>query len=362
MVKLIARPTPSRIWTIASPLLAIVITIVIGLAIFSALGKDPLKGLLVFFWEPIKTPYALGELMVKATPLLIIALGLSVCFRSNVWNIGAEGQFVMGAIFAAGMALSVGKTGSPDAGLGNLLGFGIVPAILLAGVLGGMLWAAIAALLRDRFNASEILVSLMLVYIAVLALNFMVHGPWKDPQGYNFPQSKTFEAITQMPRLFSGSRVNIGLILALLGAGCLWLFLFRTKAGFAQSVGGLAPAAAAYGGFSSRKALWTALLVSGGAAGLAGALEVAGPIGQLTPYLPAGYGFAAIIVAFVGRLHPVGMVLSAILMSMFYIGGELAQSRLGIPKSVTGVFQGLLLLTLLACDTLIAYRISWKKS
>ena len=137
----------------------------------------------------------------------------------------------------------------------------------------------------------------------------------------------------------------------------LWVFLFRTRAGFAQQVGGLAPAAARYAGFSSRKALWMALLTSGGAAGLAGALEVAGPIGQLTPYVPAGYGFAAIIVAFVGRLHPVGMVFSAILMSMFYIGGELAQSRLGLPKSLTGVFQGLLLFTLLACDTLMAYRI-----
>ena len=362
MLKLIPRPSPSRVWTLASPLLALAITVIVGLAIFSALGKNPLQGLLVFFWEPIKSPYALGELMVKATPLLIIALGLSVCFRSNVWNIGAEGQFVMGAIFAGGMALSVGKAGSADAGFGNALGVGIIPAILLAGLLGGMFWAGITAFLRDRFNANEILVSLMLVYIAVLTLNFMVHGPWKDPLGHNFPQSKTFEAITQMPKLFAGSRVNLGLILALLGAGALWLFLFRTKAGFAQTVGGLAPAAAAYGGFSSKRALWTALLVSGGAAGLAGALEVAGPIGQLTPYIPAGYGFAAIIVAFVGRLHPLGMVLSAILMSMFYIGGELAQSRLGIPKSVTGVFQGLLLFALLACDTLIAYRVTWRKS
>ena len=203
--------------------------------------------------------------------------------------------------------------------------------------------------------------ALIMVYVAIQLLNFLVYGPWKDPQGYNFPQTKTFEAVTQMPRLMDGSRITIGLILALLGAGAVWVFLFRTYAGYAQIVGGLAPAAARYAGFSSRRALWTALLISGGAAGLAGALEVAGPIGQLTPYVPAGYGFAAIIVAFVGRLHPVGMVFSAILMSMFYIGGELAQSRMGLPKSITGVFQGLLLFTLLACDTLIAYRLVWKK-
>lgn len=352
MFKLEPRPEASKFWGIASPLLALAITVVLGVMLFALLGKDPVKGLQVFFWEPIKSGYALGELMVKATPLLLIALGLAVCFRSNVWNIGAEGQFVIGAIAAGGIALLAGKE----------TGRWIVPVILLAGVLGGMAWGAITAVLRDRFNANEILVSLMLVYVAVQVLNYLVFGPWKDPAGYNFPQTKNFDAVTQIPRLMQGSRVSIGLIIALLGAAALWVFLFRTRAGFAQQVGGLAPDAARYAGFSSRKALWIALLVSGGCAGLAGALEVAGPIGQLTPYVPAGYGFAAIIVAFVGRLHPVGMVFSAILMSMFYIGGELAQSRLGLPKSLTGVFQGLLLFTLLACDTLMAYRIRFTPS
>ena len=347
MLKLEPRPQASKMWSYGSPLLALAVTVLLGVILFMALGKDPVKALLVFFWEPVRTPYALGELMVKATPLLIIALGLAVCFRSNVWNIGAEGQFVMGAVTAGGMALMADKN----------TGIWIIPAILLAGVLGGVVWAGITALLRDKFNASEILVSLMLVYVAILVLNYLVFGPWKDPAGYNFPQTRTFEKITQIPRLMTGSRMSVGLLIALAGSAALWIFLFRTRAGFAHQVGGLAPAAARYAGFSSRKALWVALLVSGGAAGLAGALEVAGPIGQLTPYVPAGYGFAAIIVAFVGRLHPVGMVFSAILMSMFYIGGELAQSRLGLPKSLTGVFQGLLLFTLLACDTLIAYRV-----
>jgi ABC-type uncharacterized transport system permease subunit len=350
MIKLVARPEPSKFWTYASPLLALTLTVALGVLLFLALGKDPVKGLGVFFWEPIRSAYALSELMVKATPLLIIALGLAVCFRSNVWNIGAEGQFVIGAVAASGVALLASKTTGPW----------IVPAILLAGVLGGMAWGGITALLRDRFNANEILVSLMLVYVADMVLSYLVFGPWKDPNGYNFPQSKTFEAVTQIPRLIQGSRVNVGILLAALGVLAMWLFLFRTYAGFKQEVSGLAPAAARYAGFSSRRSLWVALLVSGGAAGLAGALEVAGPIGQLTPYVPAGYGFAAIIVAFVGRLHPVGVVLSAVLMSMFYIGGELAQSRLGLPKSLTGVFQGLLLFSLLACDTLMAYQVTWR--
>jgi len=351
MLKLEARPQPSPGWTYGSPLLALAVTVLIGVLMFVALGKDPVSGLRVFFWDPIKSAYALGELTVKATPLLLIALGLAVCFRSNVWNIGAEGQYVLGAIAASGVALLADKT----------TGGWIVVPVILAGILGGMVWAGLTAWLRDRFNANEILVSLMLVYVAVLLLSFIVSGPWKDPQGYNFPQSRTFDAATRVPRLLTGSRMNIGIFLALIGVAGVWVFLFRTRAGFAQQVGGLAPAAARYAGFSSRRALWVALLVSGGMAGLAGALEVAGPIGQLTPYVPAGYGFAAIIVAYVGRLHPVGMVLSAILMSMFYIGGELAQSRLGLPRSLTGVFQGLLLFTLLACDTLLHYRLRWAK-
>lgn len=350
-LKLEARAQNSTFWSYGSPVLALLLTVVIGVALFIALGKDPVRGLQMFFWEPISSAYAWGELMVKATPLLIIALGLAVCFRSNVWNIGAEGQFIVGALLAGAVALLADKDSSRW----------IVLAIILAGVVGGMVWASLTALLRDKFHANEILVSLMLVYVADLLLGYMVYGSLKDPNGFNFPQSKTFEAVTQIPRLLTGSRMSIGLLIAIALAISLWVFLFRTRAGFAQQVGGLAPAAARYAGFSSRKALWVAMLCSGGAAGLAGALEVAGPIGQLTPYVPAGYGFAAIIVAFVGRLHPVGMVFSAILMSMFYIGGELAQSRLGLPKSITGVFQGLLLFSLLACDTLLAYRLVWLK-
>ncbi|MBV9891588.1 MAG: ABC transporter permease [Rhizobacter sp.] len=350
MLKLEARPEPSRAMSIASPLIALAITVVIGTCLFLVLGKDPLRGLAVFFVEPVKSVYALTELAVKATPLLLIALGLAVCFRSNVWNIGAEGQFILGAIFASGAAMQA----TPQTG-----GWFFV-VVIGAGVVGGMVWAAIVALLRDRFNANEILVSLMLVYVAEQVLNYLVYGPWKDPAGYNFPQTITFLKSTQIPRLFTGFRVNIGLLIALAAVGAFWVLLFRTYAGFQLQVGGLAPLAARYAGFSSRRALWTALLLSGGAAGLAGALEAVGPLGQLTPHVPAGYGFAAIIVAFVGRLHPVGIVFSALLMSMFYIGGELAQSRLGLPKSITGVFQGLLLFTLLACDTLIVYRIRWK--
>ncbi len=355
MLRLEIRPQPSRLMSLLSPVLALALTLVIGAALFAWLGKDPLRGLQLFFVEPLHNLYSLSELLVKATPLVLIALGLAVCFRSNVWNIGAEGQFVVGALAAGWVAMQAG----PDTAW---LGRGIVAPILLAGVLGGMAWAAIVALLRDRFHANEILVSLMLVYVAEMLLGYLVYGPWKDPQGYNFPQTITFLPETRIPRLAPPLRAHIGSLLALAGVGALWLFLFRTYRGFALQVGGLAPLAARYAGFSSRHAVWTALLVSGGMAGLAGGLEAAGPLGQLTPYVPAGYGFAAIIVAYVGRLHPVGIVLSGLLMSMFYIGGELAQSRLGMPKALTGVFQGLLLFALLACDTLILYRLRWQRA
>ena len=196
MLRLEPRPAPSRAWTWASPLLALAITVVIGVILFSVMGKDPVRGLQVFFWEPIKSAYALGELAVKATPLLLIALGLAVFFRSNIWNIGAEGQFVIGAIAAGGVALLAGKE----------TGRWIVVAVLMAGVLGGMAWAGITAFLRDKFNAGEILVSLMLVYVAIQVLGYLFYGPWKDPAGYNFPQTRTFDAVTQIPRLMAGSR------------------------------------------------------------------------------------------------------------------------------------------------------------
>jgi len=352
MFKLEPRAAPSKALMLASPLIALGITVLVGVLLFVALGKDPMAGLQMFFVEPLKSTYALSELSIKATPLVLIALGLAVCFRANIWNIGAEGQFIMGAVFAGGVAMQATPTSS----------HWIIVPILLAGMLGGMVWAGIVALLRDRFNASEILVSLMLVYVADMVLSYLVYGPWKDPAGYNFPQTITFLEATRVPKLITGLRMNIGVFISAALVAGFTVFLARTYAGFQLQVGGLAPDAARYAGFSSRKALWTGLLLSGARAGLAGGLDAAGPQGQLTPYIPLGYGFGAIIVAFVGRLHPVGIVLSAILMSMFYIGGELAQSRLGLPKALTGVFQGLLLFALLACDTFIHQRLRWVAS
>ena len=351
MLKLEARPQPSRLMSVASPLIALALTAFFAAILFAALGKDPVRGLGVFFFEPLNGQRQITEVLLKATPLVVIALGLAMCYRSNVWNIGAEGQFLLGAVCGGGVALWLTTHGIV---LPKIVG---IPLVLAAGVLGGMAWAALVALLRDRFNANEILVSLMLVYVAQQLVNWLVFGPWKDPQGFNFPQTKTFDASTWLPMLIDRSRLNIGFLIALAAVALSWLFMFRSYRGFQLQVGGLAPAAARYAGFSSRTALWMALLISGGLAGLAGAMEAVGPLRQLTPHISTGLGFTAIIVVFVGRLHPLGIVFAGILLSMMLIGGELGQSRLGLPNALTGVFQGLLLVLLLACDTLIHYRL-----
>jgi general nucleoside transport system permease protein len=345
-----ARDAPSRLFTHASPPLAIAATLIAGAALFAALGRDPVRGLSLFFVEPFTSLRTLGELAIKATPLLLIGLGLSVSFRANVWNIGAEGQFVLGAVCAGRVALWASDESSALV---------IVPTLLIAGSLGGMFWAALTALLKDRFAASEILVSLMLVYVAEQLLSYLVFGPWRDPAGHNFPQTIMFAEPALIPRLVAGSRANLGSLIALAFVGVFWIFLQRSHPAYALEVGGLSPAAARYAGFSSRASIWSACLVSGAMAGLAGALEVAGPVGQLTPHISTGYGFAAIIVAFVGRLSPTGVIFSSVLMSMFYLGGELVQSRMGLPKSLTLVFQGGLLFALLASDTLIHGRPRW---
>jgi simple sugar transport system permease protein len=351
MLKLEARPQPSKLMSIASPVLALVLTAILAALLFAALGKDPVKGLTMFFVEPLSSLRQFSEVLLKATPLIVIALGLAVCYRSNVWNIGAEGQYLLGALGGGGVALYLTTHGIvlPKAVA--------VPLVLVGGVLGGMAWASIVALLRDKFNASEILCSLMLVYVAQQLVNNLVFGPWKDPAGFNFPQTKNFDPSTWLPNLLPGTRLHIGMAIALVAVGLMWVFMFRMFRGYQLQVGGLAPQAARYAGFSASTSLWTALMISGGLAGLAGGIDSIGTLKQITPHMSAGLGFTAIIVCFVGRLHPVGIVFAGFLLSMMIIGGELGQSRLGLPNALTGVFQGLLLVLLLACDTLIHFRI-----
>ena len=347
LFKLIKRPEPSRLMVFMSPLIALTLTLLSGVVLFQLMGVNPGEALFAFFVEPLTSKYGWGELGVKATPLVLIAVALSIGFRAGVWNIGAEGQLTLGAICGGGIALLFYDVES----------IFVLPLMVVCGILGGMLWASIPAFLRTRFNANEILTSLMLTYVATLFLSVLVHGPWRDPDGFNFPESRIFSDSATLPLILEGTRLHLGWIFALLVVIGAWVLMSRTIIGFQVKVVGEAPAAGRYAGFSVNKIIWFTLMLSGGAAGLAGLVEVAGPIGQLLPSISPGYGFTAIIVAFVGRLHPVGVLFAGLLLALSYLGGESAQISLNLPLAVTGVFQGMLLFFLLACDVLIHYRI-----
>ena len=347
MPRLERRPEPSRAMIYASPAIAVVLTVATSMAMFGLLGVDPVKAIGAFFIDPVSTLDGLAELCVKATPLILIGVGLSLGFQANVWNIGAEGQLTIGALAGGGLALAFYDQASVL----------LLPAMLAAGVLGGVAWAAVPAFLRVRWNTNEILTSLMMTYVALLALSYLVHGPWKDPEGFNFPESRLFHDAATLPVLVAETRLNAGALLALLAVAAGWVLIARHVIGFQIKVVGMAPLAAGFAGFKEPRLVWLTLLVSGGCAGLAGVIEVAGAIGQIVPSISPGYGFTAIIVAFLGRLHPVGVLFAGLLMALTYLGGDSAQITMNLPNAVTGVFQGMLLFFLLACDVLIRYRV-----
>ncbi len=351
MLELEPRANLPRWADALSPLVALAVTVVIGAALFAALGYPPLAALHAYFVEPLSEIWSLHELALKAAPLIIIAVGLSVCFRSQNWNIGAEGQLVMGAIVGSAIPILL-----PDAS-----GPWVLPAMLILGMAGGAAWAAVPALLKTRFGANEILVSLMLVYVASLFLDFLVRGPWRNPEGFNFPESRNFGPDAVLPELVSvgewGGRANWGLVVALVAAVLVSILLARTMKGFEITVTGASPRAALFAGFDPKRTTLFVFLLSGALAGLAGIVEVSGAIGQLRPSISPGYGFTAIIVAFLGRLNPLAIVVAGFVLALTYLGGEAAQISIGMSDKVARVFQGVLLFAVLASDTLVRYRI-----
>jgi len=350
-----ARPAPSRTMRFASPALAALLTLASGWLVFRIAGSDPSAAMYAFFIAPLSSLNGWAELLLKASPLCLIGMGLALSYRANVWNIGAEGQMLLGGVAASGVAIYGG----------DMPRYEMLPLMMLAGMLGGMLWAAVPAFLRTRFNTSEILVSLMLTYIAPQLILYLVSGPWRDPQGMNFPLSEMFDSNALYPTfsgdwhwaLWRGTRINASVFVTLIAIPAMWIFMKKRFASYRMTVGGLAPLAARYAGFSEKTTIWSALLISGALAGLAGMGEISGPIGQLQATWSPGYGFTAIIVVFIGRLHPVGVVLGSLLMALLYLGGESVQTALQLPQALSGVFQGLLLFALLACDLFVNYRV-----
>ena len=349
MLRLEARAESSKLMSYASPLIAIVLMLFGGLLLFTFLGKDPVEGFKIFFINPVSDTYGISELFLKATPLMLVAIGLAIGFRANVWNIGAEGQYIMGGAAASAVALYFYETDSVF----------VLVAMVIAGGIGGMLWASIPAFLKTRFNTNEILVSLMLVYVAQLMVSWLVHGPMMDPDGFNFPQSRMFEESALLPMLVEGTRLNAAFLFALSALLVGYIFMNRSFLGFQMQVAGNAKDAARYAGFSAKRMIWIGLLSGGGMAGLAGMSEVSGPMGQLTEHVSNNYGFAAIIVAFVARLNPIGIFFASLLMALLYLGGEQAQQYMNLPSSISNVFQGMLLMFLLGSDVFINYRLKW---
>lgn len=361
--KLVAREVPSRQMQFVIPVIVTVLTLAAGLLIFMLLGVDAGSAFKAYFVDPLSSLYSISELLLKALPLCLIALGLGVAYRANVWNIGAEGQLIMGGVAATWAMANFNQT----------MTVGLLPLMLICGILAGALWGGLAAWMKTRFNANEILTTLMLVYVAQGFLQFCLVGtvehpaPLQDPQGTGFPQSQQFPEFAlmlqfhQLSAFFQGTRIHVGVLLMLVAVPLAWLFTAKSFKGYQMKVAGLAPDAANYAGFKTKQLVWLAMLVSGGLAGLAGAIEVAGPVGQLQDSWRPGYGFTAIIVAFLGRLHPVGILLGALLMALLTLGGEALQMSMSLPQSVSSLFQGLLLLFLLSADVLVKYRVVWRK-
>ena len=344
---LVRRESASMKIKVLAPGIAFGVAVLLNLALYVAIGRNPAAVFYALLVEPFLSWSSISEVLLKATPLMLIAQGLAIGFRAKVFNIGAEGQFILGAIFASSLPVWF-----PQA-----TGQWMWPTMLVLGAIGGACWASITAYWRVRFNANEILVSLMLSLVALQVLNYLLVGPWKDPDGFNFPQSVMFQFDALVPTLITGTRVNVSLLITLALSLAAWVFMQRSFEGFKLQVGGLAPRAASYAGYSESRAIWLALLIGGFAAGLAGAAEVAGPLGQLQRSISTGYGYAAIIVAYLGGLHPIGIVFSALVMAALYIGGDNAMVSANLPIAAVRVFLGSVLLSYLVSVAFVRYRL-----
>ena len=353
MIRLEKRPQPSRFWTGLSPVLAVLLTMIVGGVMFAALGKPPLEAIRTIFWDPLFNPqfaaYSRPQLLVKAGPLILIAIGLSIGFRAGIWNIGAEGQYIMGAICGAGAGLAFYPS---ESGL-------IFPLMVLAGAAGGWAWAMIPAVLKTRFGTNEILVSLMLVYVAESILASVSSGLLRNPEGMGFPGSRNLRQwdAASNQEILAGTGMHWGVVAAFIAVILAYVLMARHIQGFNIRLSGEAPRAARFAGVNPARIVILCLGIAGALAGLAGLFEAAGPAGQISIDFNSGYGFTAIIVAFLGRLHPVGILLAGLLMALTYIGGELAQLMLGVPGASIQLFQGMLLFFLLGVDVFTNYRI-----
>lgn len=328
------------------PLLSFLLALFFGALILLIFGINPLQAYTVMLKGSLGGIYALSETLVKAIPLMLTGLGVSIAFRMLFWNIGAEGQLAMGGIAASYVALFLAD--SMPAAL-------LIPVMILAAIAAGALWGLIPAGLKASIGVNEILTTLMMNYIAILLVEYLYLGPWRDPEGYGFPGTAPFPQAAWLPRLTG--RVHIGLVFALLAALLVWFILSRTKRGYEIRVIGENPNAARYTGINIARNIIVVMLISGGLSGLAGMAEVAGIARRLYSGLTVGYGYTAIIVAWLANLNPWGILLVSFLMGALLVGGDQIQIAMQTPAAVAGVLQGAILFFMLGGSIFVNYRI-----
>lgn len=338
-------------------LLVIVIVVILffGVLLFLVLGKDLLVGLKVFLVDLFNGKCVISELLFKFVLLILCVLGLVVCFCVSIWNIGVEGQFMVG-VFCLGVML----VWLDVLGYGIFGGMGLL-LMIVVGIIGGVLWVVIMVYLCDQFNVNEILVLLMLIYVVQLLLMWVVNGLLKDFNGMNFLQLKVFFGEFMLFMLMLGMCLYIGFVVVIVVVILMVIFMMCSLCGFLFMVGGVVLYVVCYVGFLVCLVLWVLLLILGVFVGLVGVFEIVGLIGQLLLLVLLGYGFVVIIVVFIGCLYLVGVILGGLIMLLLYLGGELVQLCLGLFLVIMGVFQGMLLFLLLVCDMFIDYCLVWKK-
>ena len=314
-------------------LAAVVIALVCAAVVLALLGASPARALSALASGAFGDGLAVENTMVRMAPLALIGLGVSVAFRCGVWNIGGEGQLYLGALAATALATRV----LPDAPA-----LVLIPAVLGGGVLSGALWAAIAALLKTQRGVSEVLSTILLNFVAVLGVAWAVHGPLQELAA-SYPQSDPLPAAARLAILPGFLRIHSGLILALLLPCAVWILLFRTAAGLRLRAVGSSPDAARYAGVEPPRETVRVLLLSGGLAGLAGAIEIAGVTGRLFENLSPGYGFTAIAVALLARLHPIGVLPAALFFAALASGSGSMQRVAGVPSVTVQIIEGLVI-------------------
>jgi len=329
----LSRSTQLRVF---APWIAGLIALLIGGVLIQFSGVNPLQAYTVMFMGAFGGFRQLTETLLKATPLLIIGLGMTIAFRCRVWNIGAEGQYYIGALLGSLVALKF-----PD-----LNAIVLIPLMLIAGIIGGVIWSAIAGLLHLKRKMNLIICTLMLNYIGILFVQYAARVPLQQPDGF-LPESAQFSVSAQIPTLFN-TRLHIGMIVALLLVGGVYLLLWRTSLGFQLRAVGSRLSVARCVGINTDRSILTALLLSGGLAGLAGIIEVSYTYTRLKGDISDNYGFSGILVALLGQLHPIGVLIAAILFSALMVGAQSLNVVLQIPASVAEVIQALVVLFVMA--------------